>query len=137
LFGITVIVMLSIVVGRVGFGVSQALVSRYVPMGALFAATTLLLVCDTLLRSRPSLRTAFIACVFFLTLPVWYANYHAVTVKKTLYTRLSAYRDCVLAHRDSPESCDSGRYAYPDQKTLARRVKLLRDRRLSFFAQTP
>lgn len=132
------IVMVTVIVGRVGLGMQQALVSRYVPMGALFAATLLLLVFDTLLRFRPLLRTVFVTSLFCLTIPVWYVHYRdAVVFGRTYRTHLNTYRDCVLAHRDSPELCDDGGNLYPFKDALDRRVKLLRDHRMSFFAHTP
>ena len=135
--GMTGIVMVSIMVGRVGMGIEQAVVSRYVPMGALFAATVLLLVCDTLPRFHPSLRPVLLAGLFCLTLPVWYVHYReAVVAGWTQRTVFNAYRDCVLAHQDSPESCDDGGALLPVKDALDRRVKLLRDHRMSFFAQT-
>jgi hypothetical protein len=131
------IVLPTIMVGRVGFGLPQALASRYVPTAALFAATTLLLVFDTLPRSRPRLRTVLVASLFCLTIPVWYVNYReAVVAEWTQRTQLNAYRDCVLAHQDGPESCD-GSQVLPFKDRLDRYVKLLRDHRLSFFAQPP
>jgi hypothetical protein len=137
---ITGITILGTMVGRVGFGIQQAGASRYVPMGALFAATTLLLVFDTLPRLPLSLRRVFIASIFCLTIPVWYVNYReAVVAGWTRRTVLNAYRDCVLAHQDSPESCDDRGALLPVQhkRTLDRLVKMLRDHRMSFFAHTP
>jgi hypothetical protein len=135
---ITAIVMPTVMVGRVGLGVQQALQSRYVPMATLFAATTLLLIFDTLPRSRSLLRIVLVTSLFLVTLPGWYFTYRdAVIMGWASRTQRNAYRDCILVHRDSPESCDDGGALYPGKDILNRRVKLLRDHRMSFFAQAP
>lgn len=136
LLGVSAIVMLAIMVGRVGFGPDFALSSRYVPFAVLFAAAALVLAVDQLAAVRPKAVTGVLAALLVATVPLWYLGYrdalHYGWVKRDVLTR---YRDCVLADPENVRGCDGTR-VYPVPEVLALRTLALRDSRLSFFSDS-
>lgn len=126
------IIMLMITAGRVGFGVQQALSSRYVTCAILLDAALLLCI----LTSMPDKKilTAFFIGLLSVGLATgYYTAYKSETRQLKL---LTGFRSCALENRADISACNIS-IIYPDMKLLQERVRLLYAKRLSFFHNLP
>jgi hypothetical protein len=129
---VATIVMGSVTLARVGLGMEQAIMTRYVPFAMLLVAGILLLGLDELTQRSPrAITPALVACVA-LTLASWPAAYGvSVHEARVRHDALAIYRDCRLA--DPNAACDDPWSPYPYPDRLRRLEALLRKQRLSFF----
>lgn len=132
LIWVNLIMMCSIMVGRMGFGAFQATASHYVPFNALFVATALLLAFDQL--KSPVVRKAVLAATIVALVPAWWlCHRNGVQEASARLNGLEIYRTCVLADPSHMTSCDGTR-VFPDRVILARRTAILQEHGLAFFA---
>ena len=126
------IIMLMITAGRVGFGETQALSSRYATCAILLDAALLLYIL-TSMSEKKILPTFFIG---LLSVGLATGYYTAYTSEARHIKLLTEFRSCAIDNHADISTCNAS-IVYPDIKPLQERVRLLYAKRLSFFRDVP
>ncbi|MBI1817336.1 MAG: hypothetical protein HYR72_20375 [Deltaproteobacteria bacterium] len=127
------IILAMTMVGRVGYGYTQAITPRYVHLSLLIVASASLFVFDCARNWPRRARTALVLVLLLVSARSWVAgSANAAIDAATLRAARLNYRDCVLAHGDDFSGCDPTAL-YPGGHRVHERTAILREHGLSFF----